>query len=180
MNEQNYELYKQARNKVTTEIRRSKYNYEKKLASKIKTDSKLFCTNLNELKQACGSLTNDNQQTADLLNCYCASVFETEGSGPLPDLPDTEFMEVLKTIGITDDDIKKATAKLKPSKSQGPDNLHPKFIKECSEQLNEPLKNIFTKSLNESKLPDYGNRQRSQHFLNVERKLTQKITGQLV
>ena len=107
-------------------------------------------------------------------------MFETEGSSPLPDFPDTEFMEVLKTIDITDDDIKKATAKLKPSKSQGPDNLHPKFIKECSEQLNEPLKNIFTKSLNESKLPDYGNRQRAQHFLNVERKLTQKITGQLV
>ena len=164
MNEQNYELYKQARNKVTTEMRRSKYNYEKNLASKIKTDSKLFWsyvrsklktkTNLNQLKQACGTLTNDNQQKADLLNCYFASVFETEKSGPLPDFPDREFMEVLTTIDITSDDIKKAVAKLKPSKSQGPDNLHPKLIKECSEQLIKPLKNIFVKSLNESKLPD--------------------------
>ena len=34
MNEQNYELHKQARNKVTTEMRRSKYDYEKNLASK--------------------------------------------------------------------------------------------------------------------------------------------------
>ena len=179
MNEQNYELYKQARNKVTTEMRRSKYNYEKNLASKIKTDSKLFWsyvrsklktkTNLNQLKQACGTLTNDNQQKADLLNCYFASVFEIEESGPLPDFPDRELMEVLTTIDITGDDIKKAIAKLKPSKSQGPDNLHPKFIKECSEQLInlhpkfikecseqliKPLKNIFAKSLNESKLPD--------------------------
>ena len=74
MNEQNDDLYKQARNKVTTEMRRSKYNYENNLASKIKTDSKLFWsyvrsklrtkTNLNELKQACGTITNDNQQTA--------------------------------------------------------------------------------------------------------------------
>ena len=88
MNEQNYELYKQARNKVTTEMRRSKYNYEKNRASTIKTDFKLFWsyvrsklktkTNLNQLKQACGTLTNDNQQKADLLNCYFASVFETE------------------------------------------------------------------------------------------------------
>ena len=109
---------------------------------------------MNQLKQACETLTNDNQQKADLLNCYFASVFEIEGSGPLPDFPHREFMEVLTTIDITDDDIKKAVAKLKPSKSQGPDNLHPKFIKECSEQLIEPLKNIFTKSLNESKLPD--------------------------
>ena len=110
------------------------------LDQKLKTK-----TNMNQLKQAYGTLTNDNQQKADLLNCYFASVFETEGSGPLPDFPDREFMEVLTTIDITDDDIKKAIAKLKPSKSQGPDNLHPKFIKKCSEQLIEPLKHIFTK-----------------------------------
>ena len=81
-------------------------------------------------------------------------MFETEESGPLPDFPDRAFMEVLTTIDITGDDIKKAIAKLKPSKSQGRDNPHPKFIKECSEQLIKPLKNIFAKSLNESKLPD--------------------------
>ena len=45
-------------------------------------------------------------------------------------------------------------SKLKPSKSQGPDNLHAKLMKECSEQLTEPLKQIFTKSFNEWKLPD--------------------------
>ena len=105
---------------------------------------------------------------------------ETEKSGLLPDFPDREFMEVLTTIDITSDDIKKAIAKLKPSKSQGPDNLHPKFIKECSEQLIKPLKNIFVKSLNEYGNRMYGNRQMSQQFLKVERKLTQKITGQSV
>lgn len=164
MNEQNYELYKQARNRVTMEMRRSKYNYEKNLASKIKTDSKLFWSyvrsklktksNLNQLKQACGTLTNDNQLKANLLNCYFASVFEIEEPGPLPDFPDREFMDTLSDIIITDDDIKKVIVKLKASKSQGPDNLHPKLIKECLEQLIKPLKNIFTKSLNESKLPE--------------------------
>ena len=48
----------------------------------------------------------------------------------------------------------KAISKLKPSKSQGPDNLHPKLIKECSHQLLTPLKDFFSKSLAESKLPD--------------------------
>ena len=50
--------------------------------------------------------------------------------------------------------VKKAISKLKPSKSQGPDNLHPNLIKECSDQLIQPLKHIFTKSLNEFKLPE--------------------------
>ena len=91
---------------------------------------------------------------AELLNKYFASVFETEGPGPLPEFPDRNFIEALSTIEITTDNIKKAILKLKPSKSQGTDNLHPKVIKECSDQLMEPLKHIFTKSLEESKLPD--------------------------
>lgn len=37
---QNYENYKESRNRVITEMRRSKYEYEKNLATKIKTDSK--------------------------------------------------------------------------------------------------------------------------------------------
>ena len=35
-------LYKNARNKVKPEMRKSKYTYESDLASKIKTDPKLF------------------------------------------------------------------------------------------------------------------------------------------
>ena len=54
-------------------------------------------------------------------------------------------------IEITYESIEKAMSKLKPSKSQGLDNLH---LKECSEQLTEPLKQRFTKSMNKSKLPD--------------------------
>ena len=40
--DQNYTQYKIARNNVITELRRSKYNYEKDLAAKIKTGNKLF------------------------------------------------------------------------------------------------------------------------------------------
>ena len=109
---------------------------------------------MSQLKQPCGTLTNDNTQKAELLNKYFVSVFETEGPGPLSEFPDRDFIETLSTIEITADNIKKAILKLKPSKSQGPDNLHPKVIKECSDQLFEPLKHIFTKSLEESKLPD--------------------------
>ena len=42
---------------------------------------------------------------------------------------------------------------LKQSKSQGPDGLHPKVIKECAEELAEPLTKIFETSLREGTLP---------------------------
>ena len=125
------------------------------LASKIKADPKLFWsyvrsklktkTSLSQLKLPCGTLTNDNTQNAELLNKLFASVFESAGSGTLPEFHDRDFNEVVTTINITDNTITKAISKLKPSKSQGPDNLHPKLIKECSHPLLEPLKEIFTK-----------------------------------
>ena len=162
--EQNYELYKNARNNVKTEMRKSKYSYEKDLASKIKTDPKLFWSyvrskmktksSLSQLKSPCGTLTNDNTEKAGLLNKFFASVFETEGTEALPDFPDREFADIITTVEITENTIMKAISKLKPSKSQGPDNIHPKLIKECSHQLLTPLKTIFVKSLEESKIPE--------------------------
>ena len=38
----NYEVYKAARNKVKSDLRKAKYNFKKDLANKIKTDNKLF------------------------------------------------------------------------------------------------------------------------------------------
>ena len=99
-------------------MRKCKYEYESDLASKIKSDPKLFWsyvrskmktkTSLSQLKQPCGTLTNDNTHKAELLNKYFASVFETEGPGPLPEFPDRNFIETLSTIEVTADNIKKA------------------------------------------------------------------------
>ena len=137
---------------------------KKDLASKIKTDPKLFWSyvrskmktksSLSQLKSPCGTLTNDNTEKAGLLNKFFASVFETEGTEALPDFPDREFAEIITTVEITENTIMKAISKLKPSKSQGPDNMHPKLIKECSHQLLTPLKTIFVTSLEESKIPE--------------------------
>ena len=79
-------------------------------------------------------------------------MFETEGEEPIPDFPDRDFNEAITTVDISENVILKAISKLKPSKSQGPDNLHPKLIKECSHQMLTPLKEIFSKSLAESKM----------------------------
>ena len=145
-------------------MRKSKYTYESDLASKIKTDPKLFWsyvssklktkTSLSQLKLPCGTLTNDNNQKAGLLNKYFASVFESEGAEPIPDFPNREFNETITTVDISESTILKAILKLKPSKSQGRNNLHPKLIKECLNQMLTLLKEFFSKSLADSKLPD--------------------------
>ena len=40
--DENFNVYKVAKNHVTAEIRKTKYEYEKNLSAKIKTDNKIF------------------------------------------------------------------------------------------------------------------------------------------
>ena len=96
---------------MITELRRSKYNYEKDVFVKIKPDNKLFwsyvCSkmktnsNIGQLELPDGSYTNDIQEKADILNSYFASVFAVvEGSEALPYVEDRNFAELVSNIDI--------------------------------------------------------------------------------
>ena len=161
--EENYTLYKSARNEVITELRRSKYNYEKDLATRIKTDNKLFWSyvrskirtksNIGQLELPDGSSTNDNQEKTEILNNYFASVFTEEGPEALPDFEERNFAEPLTNIAINETKIIKTIDKLQASKSQGPDQTHPKLIKECKDSLTKPSEILFKKSMENSQIP---------------------------
>ena len=137
--EENYTLFKSARNEVITELRRSKNNYEKDLATRIKTDNKLFWSyvrskirtksNIGQLELPDGRSTNDNQEKAEILNNYFACVFAEEGPEALLDFEERNFAEPLTNIEINEIKIIKTIDKLKASKSQGPGQIHPKLIK---------------------------------------------------
>ena len=76
-----------------------------------------------------------------------------EGPEALPEFEDRIFAEPLTDIDINETNIAKAIDKLKASKSQGPDQIHPKLIKECKDPLIKPLQIIFKKSMENSQLP---------------------------
>ena len=81
-----------------------------------------------------GTLTNAGLAKAEVLTSYFASVFETEDPGALPESIDRNFDEFLSHIEITETLVEKAIDRPKPSKSQGPDNIHPKLVKECKKK----------------------------------------------
>ena len=142
---------------------RSKYNYEKDLATKIKTDNKLFWSyvrfkiktksNIGQLELPDGSSTNDNQEKAEILNNYFASVFAEEGPEAFPDFEERKFAEPLTNVEINETKIKKAIDKLQASKSEGPDQIHPKLIKKCKDSLIKSLEIIFIKPMKNSQIP---------------------------
>ena len=151
--DENYTQYKIARNAAISVLRKSKYSYEKDLDAKIKIDSKLFWnnvrskintkSNIGQLETPDGSCTNADNEKAEILNNYFASVFAKERSEFLPNFEDRNFGETLSNLEINTVKISKAIDIPKASKSQGPDNIHPKFIKECQESLLRPLEIIF-------------------------------------
>ena len=92
--DEDYANYKEALNLATTEIRKSKRTFEKKLTGNIKNDSKSFYVyarskqkvrdNDGPLENNSGNIISDGFQMAEVLNEYFSSVFTTEGISSLP------------------------------------------------------------------------------------------------
>ena len=72
----------------------------------------------------------------------------------LPDFPEQEYTTELLDVELSEDKVDKLISNIKPSKSQGPDNFHPKLIKETANELKKPLTTIFKKSVDEGRIPE--------------------------
>ena len=162
--EENFNIYKTARNRVTAEVRKAKYEYEKNLSAKIKTDNKIFWsyvrkqtktkTVVSKLQMPNGELSSTSQETANTLNNYFASVFKKENLDNIPNFDDRPFNQTIETVNITKELVEKAIKMVNPTKSQGPDKIHPRFIEQTKDNIIEPLTKIFKKSMADSKIPD--------------------------
>ena len=59
----------------------------------------------------------------------------------------------LSNITISQEQILTSLRSLNPNKSPGPDKVHPKILKELSEQLQYPVWKLFNRSLKEGRIP---------------------------
>ncbi len=79
-----------------------------------------------------------------LLNDYFLSVFTRENQDTIPvgEVFQGEDNEKLRDVIITRQVVQKEIEKLKKNKSQGPDKIYPRMLKECKEILSGPLTNV--------------------------------------
>ena len=164
--DEDYANYKEALNLATTEIRKSKRTFEKKLAGYIKNDSKSFYAyvrskqkvrdKVGPLENNRGNIISDGFQMAEVLNEYFSSVFTTEDISSLP-VPFTKFegnkSEHLGQLFVTPEMIEQKIKKMKDNKSPGVDGIPPKLLKEIVEQISTPLAKLFNVSLEEGIVP---------------------------
>lgn len=151
---------------ATKELKNAKHNFEKKLAENIKKDKKSFYAynrsksktkvQVGNLLTSNGVLVTDDQTIVECYNNFFASVFTKDDLRPVAVnnmMKDKNVESSVTKLELDVEKILKAIAKLKPDKSQGPDELSPKLLIETGNEIAYPLLLLFSKSLNESTVP---------------------------
>ena len=158
-----YFRYCLARNQCTKVTRSAKKKFEQSVIKNVKTDSKGFWgyvrektkskTTVSDLKDINGNMVCDDTEKADLLNTFFASVFVNEPTGELP-IFDTRYHGTPVTSLQTNlQELTKRLKYLNACKSMGPDECHPRVLRENADILNIPLQTIFDKTFAEGRIP---------------------------
>eukprot|EP00794_Sanderia_malayensis_P008776 gene8776-9714_t len=160
--ESHYKEYAKQRNMTSKVLRKNERLYERSLAKEFKEKPKHFYgyvrnkmktkANVPQLQRSDGSMTESDQQKADVLNEFFQSVFVEENTSKLPDF-DIRTDNIIEDVEFTVEDVKKKLDQLKEDKAAAPDCIPPKVLKELRNVLALPLYLIFRKSLDESYLP---------------------------
>ena len=125
-------------------------------------DSKLFwnyvhsrrngTNNLVTLKVDTDTLT-DHKDIADSFNRYFASVFTSENLTHFPNFPQVVKTENLTQASTTPIEVGRLLRELNENKSCGPDDIHPRILKHCSNSLASPLYALFNTSFKCGEIP---------------------------
>ena len=159
--EEEYSIYKEARNQAKPEIRTSNRT-KPKIAFNIKHDSNSFYAyvqskqkvqdQVSPLEGSDGNIIAEGFLMGENLNEYFSSVFTREDISILPVL-ETKFegrvSDYLGQLIVTPTMVAMKTRDMKDNNSPGVDGIPPKLLLEIVEQISIPLATVFNLSLEE-------------------------------
>lgn len=163
-----YSEYCRIRNKVRSLTRRLKRDFETNIAREAKKNPKRvwnYIKSRTKIKENIPNLyidpsnpasgeTKSDKEKAEALSEFFTKVFTIEPEGELPKLDYQIAPHIMETLTITHDMVMEVLLDLNVNKSQGPDEMNPRFVKELADVLCEPVTIIFQDSLSEGMVPD--------------------------
>ena len=160
-----YQKWKRQRNKVTKLIEDAEIIFESNIASESKVNPKKLWkyiksrtkprSNISHLiNKTTGKLTENDKEQAEVLASQFSSVMVNEPDGELPDIPD-KVLETpkLSSIHVTEEMVLKKLRNLDPSKSPGPDDIHPRVLKETASAIAPALTVLYNNILTSHDIP---------------------------
>ena len=158
----NYEEYKALRNKVCSAIQKDKANFQLQLVKSFRGNAKRFYgyvrsmqtvrTKVGALQKIDGGKTATYKETAEVLSAHFQDVFVSE-----IDTDDVTYDDAGTTapleIQFDEHVVLKKLNRLKPDKSQGPDEVHPMVLLRTADEVAKPLSIIFEASYRQGILP---------------------------
>ena len=158
--------WKEQRNKVNKLLKDAEKKFEvnlaneakinpKKLWKYVKSQSKVKST-ISPLKnKITGKLTTTEKEQAEVLASQFISVMVDEPVGEIPRLPPKQLSTPpLETINVTTEMVLKKLKNLETSKSPGPDEIHPRILKEAATSIAPALAQLYNTSLKSHDVPD--------------------------
>ncbi len=166
--DESFVKYKKMRNEVRNLTRLSVRRAEKSVAREAKQNPKKFwsyvksktkrSTKTGELMTVDDSgkevLTKSDAEKAEVLTKFFASVFTLEPAEDCPKLLDRVVETEMGDIKFEETSVLNKLLKLNPNKSPGPDNLHPRVLRELAHAIYRPLTAIFNTSIKSAVIPD--------------------------
>ena len=159
--------YRIARRNAFKTCKAAKMKYEEDIVERARKEPKLLYSYVRQsqstsdrihgLKDTAGKLNTDDNAIFRILNSSFQTVFTQKPPGELPSFNDRLGIEMIKLdicSMFESYEIERRLEELDENKAFGPDDVHPRVLKNCAAAVAKPLSIIFRRSLSEGRVPE--------------------------